>query len=207
MSAGTAVRRATGPMTVKFGKIEEEVEEVEEAAVNAVEATLVIPADDPLLDTVRESVVVAGPGQVKDALVSSARAAVSFALKRATSKGIVQITEEAVEVVVAARLIATDEIPTAETVVTATVEKEVTATAEMVVTATAEMVMTATTTGATVHTLEAALPVTTIAEKEMETEAVTETEVLMKWVIAWVRPQEGTTRDHHPANKRIVTVM
>ena len=56
MSAGTAVGRATGLMTVKAGKIEEEVEE----AVSAVEVTLVIPADDLLLAIVRESVVAAG---------------------------------------------------------------------------------------------------------------------------------------------------
>ena len=203
MSAGTAVGRATGLMTVKAGKIEEEVEE----AVSAVEVTLVIPADDLLLAIVRESVVAAGPGQVKDALVNSARAAVSSASKRATSKGIVQNTEEGVEVVEADPSIVKDEITIAETVVTASVEKVVTATAEMAVTATVEMVMTATTTGATVHTLVAALPVTTIVEKEMETEAVMETEVLMKWVIAWVRPLEGTTRDRHPAIRMIVTVM
>ena len=190
-------------MTVKAGKIEEEVEE----AVSAVEVTLVIPADDLLLAIVRESVVAAGPGQVKDALVNSARAAVSSASKRATSKGIVQNTEEGVEVVEADPSIVKDEITIAETVVTASVEKVVTATAEMAVTATVEMVMTATTTGATVHTLVAALPVITIVEKEMETEAVTETEVLMKWVIAWVRPLEGTTRDRHPAIRMIVTVM
>ena len=47
--------------------------------MNAVEATLETPADDPLLATVRESVVAVDPGQVRDALVSFARAAVSSA--------------------------------------------------------------------------------------------------------------------------------
>ena len=68
------------------------------------------------------------------------------------------------------------------------------------------MVVTASTTGAIAHALAATLPVTIIAEKEMETEAVMETEVVMKWVGAWVRHLEGTTHDRHPDNKMIVTV-
>ena len=63
-----------------------------------------------------------------------------------------------------------------------------------------EEVVTATITGATAHPLAAALPVTTIAEVEAETE------VVMKWAGAWDRPLEGITRDRHPANKMIVTV-
>ena len=63
-----------------------------------------------------------------------------------------------------------------------------------------EAAETATTTGATAHPLAAALPVTTIAE------AVPATEVVMKWVGAWVRHLEGTTHDRHPDNKMIVTV-
>ena len=189
-------------MTVNKDKIEG----VE--AVNAVEATLVTLADDPLLATDQENLVaVVGPGQVKDALVSSVRAAVSSASKRATSRGIVRITVEGVEVEEAALLwTVKDEITTAETVKTATVEKVETATVEMAVTDTAGMVVTATTTGATAHTLAAALPVKTIAEKKMETEAVMEIEVVMKWVGAWVRHLEGTTHDRHPASRMIVTV-
>ena len=120
-------------------------------------------------------------------------------MKRATSRGIVQITMEGVEVVEAAPWIVNVEITTVETVVTDT--------AETVVTATAEMVVTASTTGAIAHALAATLPVTIIAEKETETEAVMETEVVMKWVGAWVRLLEGITRDRHLANKKIVTVM
>ena len=191
-------------MTVMAGKTEEEVVVVDEA-VNAVEATLVTPTEDPLLATVRESAVVVGPGQVRDALVSSARVAVSSASKRATSRGIVQIIVEGEEAVEAAPLIVNDEITTAETVETATAGMVETATAEIMVTATAEMVVTATTADEA-HTLAAALPVTTIAEMEMEIEAVMETEAVMKWVSAWVRPLEGTTRDRHPANKKIATV-
>ena len=170
MSAGTAAGVATGPMTVKAGKLEEE------EAVNAVEATLATPADDPLLATVRESVVAVGPGQVRDAPVSSARAAVSSASKRATLRGIARSTKVGVEV---APWIVNDEMTTAEAVM--------------------EEVATATTTGATAHPLAAALPVKTIAE------AVAETEVVMKWADAWDRPLEGTTRDRLLANKRIVT--
>ena len=189
-------------MTVNKDKIEDL-----EEAVNAVEATLVTLVDDPLLATARENLVVAvGPGQVKDALVSSVRAAVSSASKRATSRGIVRITVEGVEVEEAALWTVKDEITTVETVKTATVEKVETATVEKAVTDTAGMVVTATTTGATAHPLAAALPVKTIAEKKMETEAVMETEVVMKWVDAWVRHLEGTTHDRHPANKMIVTV-
>ena len=190
-------------MTVMAGKTEEVV--VVEEAVNAVEATLVTPTEDPLLATVRESAVVVGPGQVRDALVSSARVAVSSASKRATSRGIVQIIVEGEEAVEAAPLIVNDEITTAETVETATAGMVETATAEIMVTATAEMVVTATTADEA-HTLAAALPVTTIAEMEMEIEAVMETEAVMKWVSAWVRHLEGTTRDRHPANKKIATV-
>ena len=163
---------ATGPMTVKAGMLE-----VDEA-VNAVEATLVTPAEDPLLATVRRSVAAVGPGQEKDALVSSARAAASSVSKRATLRGIARSTMVGVEV---APWIVNDAMNTAEAVV------EV------------EAAETATTTDATAHPLAAALPVRTIAE------AVPATEEVMKWAGVWVRPQGGTTRDRHPANKMIVT--
>ena len=175
---------------------------VVEEDVNAVEATLVTPTEDPLLATVRESAVAVGLGQVRDALVSSARVAVSSALKRATSREIVQIIVEDEEVVEAAPLIVLSPMcTTAETVETATAGTVETATAEIMLPATAVMVI-ATTDEA--HTLAAALPVTTIAE--MEIEAVMETEAVMKWVSAWVRHLEGTTRDRHLANKKIATV-